>query len=83
MVGPRNLAPGTVTQAQTDQLAKVTQMLTEHFGSFVLVVASQDDAETQEIYDTRMLGGTAKGLGLLNIGQTNLYKSMQNLPPRS
>lgn len=81
MISQGNFAPQTVTEAQQDKLAQVTQLLAEHFSGFVLVVASQDAAETQEIYDIRMLGGMAKGLGLLNLGQTQLYKTLHSSSP--
>lgn len=72
-----------MNQAQQDKLREASQILTEHFNGFVLVVTSQNAEETNESYDLAMVGGIAKGLGLLHVGQTHLYRLLHQPPPQS
>lgn len=69
-----------MTDAQQDKMKEVSRILTEHFNGFVLVVASQNEAESLETYDMAMIGGTAKCLGMLNVGQSHLYKLLHTHP---
>ena len=67
-----------MTTAQEEAFTKCEEIMREHFASAVLVVEGETDKDTQSEIRCTYHGGYAASVGLLRIGELNVWKNYKD-----